>query len=159
MIGVARKPSEAFAAAAAAPPEAARCGSRRSTSAMSPPFLNSYGRSQRHGPLYGLVNNAGVGAGGLLANLSNDDIEATLRLNTLAPIVLTKYVARGMMAAGRGRIVNIASIVAATGYSGLSVYSASKAALDRLHSRAGARSSAGSASPSMRSRRASSTPS
>jgi len=34
--------------------------------------------------------------------MANDDIEATLRLNTLAPIVLTKYVARGMMAAGRG---------------------------------------------------------
>ena len=60
---------------------------------------------------------------------ANGDIEALLRLNTLAPIVLTKYVVRGMMSEGRGRIVNIASIVAATGYSGLSVYSASKAAL------------------------------
>ena len=65
----------------------------------------------------------------MLANTSNNDIEALLRLNTLAPIVLTKYVVRGMMAEGRGRVVNIASIVAATGYNGLSVYSASKAAL------------------------------
>jgi 3-oxoacyl-[acyl-carrier protein] reductase len=76
-----------------------------------------------------LVNNAGASVSGLLANTSNGDIEALLRLNTLAPIVLTKYVVRGMMAQGRGRVVNIASIVAATGYNGLSVYSASKAAL------------------------------
>jgi 3-oxoacyl-[acyl-carrier protein] reductase len=52
-----------------------------------------------------------------------------VRLNTLSPIVLTKYVARSMMADGGGRIVNIASIIAATGYSGLSVYGATKASL------------------------------
>ena len=61
--------------------------------------------------------------------MKTQEIEALLRLNTLSPIVLTKYVARGMMAEGRGRIVNIASIVAATGFNGLSVYAASKAAL------------------------------
>jgi 3-oxoacyl-[acyl-carrier protein] reductase len=43
--------------------------------------------------------------------------------------MLTKYVARSMMVERKGRIVNIASIVAATGYSGLSVYSATKASL------------------------------
>jgi len=43
--------------------------------------------------------------------------------------VLTKYVARSMMTARAGRIVNIASVVASTGYSGLSVYSATKASL------------------------------
>jgi 3-oxoacyl-[acyl-carrier protein] reductase len=52
-----------------------------------------------------------------------------IRLNTISPIVLTKYVARMMMSERSGRIVNIASIVAATGYSGLSVYSATKASL------------------------------
>jgi 3-oxoacyl-[acyl-carrier protein] reductase len=83
----------------------------------------------RVGPIYGLVNNAGAGTEGLLATMANADIEALVRLNALSPIVLTKYVARGMMAEGRGRIVNIASIVAATGYSGLSVYAATKAAL------------------------------
>ncbi|MGA2400026.1 MAG: SDR family oxidoreductase, partial [Steroidobacteraceae bacterium] len=56
-------------------------------------------------------------------------IERLIRLNTVSPIVLTKYVARGMMIERRGRIVNIASIVASTGYTGLSVYSASKASL------------------------------
>jgi 3-oxoacyl-[acyl-carrier protein] reductase len=82
-----------------------------------------------HGPLYGLVNNAGLGSDGLLANTHNSQIEAVIQLNVTAPIVLTKYVARGMMTGGGGRIVNIASIIGSTGYSGLSVYGATKAAL------------------------------
>jgi 3-oxoacyl-[acyl-carrier protein] reductase len=81
------------------------------------------------GAPFGLVNNAGLGTDGLLANMHVSQIEALVRLNTLAPIVLTKYVARTMMTAQRGRIVNIASIVASTGYNGLSVYGATKASL------------------------------
>ncbi len=81
------------------------------------------------GPIYGLVNNAGLGTSGLLSTMRDSDIERLIRLNTVSPIVLTKYVGRMMMAERSGRIVNIASIVAATGYSGLSVYSATKASL------------------------------
>jgi 3-oxoacyl-[acyl-carrier protein] reductase len=130
VIGVARKPSEAFTQAVA---EIGAAGALHfepfdlTDVAAIPAFVRDL--KQRRGPLYGLVNNAGVGTGGLLANMANADIEALLRLNTLAPIVLTKYVVRGMMAEGRGRVVNIASIVAANGYNALSVYSASKAAL------------------------------
>jgi 3-oxoacyl-[acyl-carrier protein] reductase len=81
------------------------------------------------GPIYGLINNAGIGTGGILSNMRLDDIERLVRLNTVAPIVLTKYVARSMMLERAGRIVNVASVVALTGYSGLSVYSATKASL------------------------------
>jgi 3-oxoacyl-[acyl-carrier protein] reductase len=81
------------------------------------------------GPMYGLVNNAGLGTAGLLGTMHDRDIERLVRLNTLSPLVLTKYVARSMMVERQGRIVNIASIVASTGYSGLSVYSATKASL------------------------------
>jgi 3-oxoacyl-[acyl-carrier protein] reductase len=81
------------------------------------------------GPIYGLVNNAGMSAEGALALMSNAQMEQVLRLNTLSPMVMTKYVARGMMADGGGRIINMASIVASTGYSGLSVYSATKGSL------------------------------
>ena len=84
---------------------------------------------RRHGALYGLVNNAGIGTEGLLATMHHTQIEALVRLNTISPILLTKYVVRGMMAEGRGRVVNMASIIASTGYSGLSVYGATKAAL------------------------------
>jgi 3-oxoacyl-[acyl-carrier protein] reductase len=81
------------------------------------------------GPLYGLINNAGLGSSGLLATMSDQQIQRLIQLNTVSPIVLSKYVVRSMMTQREGRIVNIASIVAATGYSGLSVYSASKASL------------------------------
>jgi 3-oxoacyl-[acyl-carrier protein] reductase len=81
------------------------------------------------GPVYGLVNNAGLGTDGSLALMHNTKIERLIRLNTLSPIVLTKYVVRHMMADGGGRVVNIASIVAFSGFSGLSVYSATKASL------------------------------
>jgi 3-oxoacyl-[acyl-carrier protein] reductase len=82
------------------------------------------------GPIYGLVNNAGISFDGVLALMPNSQIEQLVRLNTLAPIVLTKYVVRSMMAdGGGGRIVNIASIIASTGYSGLSVYGATKASV------------------------------
>ena len=84
------------------------------------------------GPLYGLVNNAGLGTGGLLSMMRDADIEALLRVNVLAPIVLTKHVVRSMMSAGTGRIVNISSIVATHGAKGLSAYSATKAALEGL---------------------------
>ena len=82
-----------------------------------------------HGPIYGLVNNAGAGDAGMLSNMPNAVIERLLRLNVLSPMVLTKYVARSMMTRRGGRIVNISSIVASTGYQGLSVYSGTKAAL------------------------------
>ena len=81
------------------------------------------------GPIYGLVNNAATGSDGALAMMPNGQIERAVRVNTLSPIVLTKYIVRHMMADGGGRVVNVASIVGFTGYSGLSVYSATKAAL------------------------------
>ncbi len=81
------------------------------------------------GPIYGLVNNAGIGTAGVLATMPDDDIEKLIRLNTLSPVLLTKYISRAMLADGRGRIINIASIVADTGFSGLSVYAATKASL------------------------------
>jgi 3-oxoacyl-[acyl-carrier protein] reductase len=76
-----------------------------------------------YGPIYGLVNNAGISAEGALALMHNAQLEQVVRLNTLSPMVMTKYVDGG------GRIVNVASIAGFTGYSGLSVYSATKGSL------------------------------
>jgi 3-oxoacyl-[acyl-carrier protein] reductase len=81
------------------------------------------------GAIYGLINNAGIGTEGLLATMHNSEIEALVRLNVLSPVILTKYVVRHMMADGEGRIINLSSIIASTGYNGLSVYGATKAAL------------------------------
>jgi 3-oxoacyl-[acyl-carrier protein] reductase len=81
------------------------------------------------GPIYGLVNNAALGTDGLLGLMQNSQIEALIRVNTLAPIVLSKYVVRSMMSERAGRIVNVTSIIGFTGYSGLAVYGATKASM------------------------------
>jgi 3-oxoacyl-[acyl-carrier protein] reductase len=84
---------------------------------------------KQHGPLHGIVNNAAAGTPGLLANMHQSRIEQLIRLNTISPILLTKHVVRHMMVDGGGRVVNIASIIGFTGYSGLSVYAATKASM------------------------------
>jgi 3-oxoacyl-[acyl-carrier protein] reductase len=63
------------------------------------------------GPIYGLVNNAALGSDGALAMMHNAKIERLIRVNTLSPILLSKYVVRQMMAGGGGRVVNVASLV------------------------------------------------
>ena len=82
------------------------------------------------GPIYALVNNAGMSIEGTLALTSATEIEQVVRLNVVSPILLSKSVLRSMMADGTGgRIVNLSSIMAFTGYSGLSVYGATKASM------------------------------
>src|SRR6516164_5505575 len=81
------------------------------------------------GPIYGLINNAAVGTEGALAIMHNSQIEELVRINTVSPIVLTKYAVRSMLSEGGGRIVNVASIIGFTGYRGLSVYGATKASM------------------------------
>ncbi len=81
------------------------------------------------GPLYGLVNNAAIGLDGVLATMHASDISRVLRVNLEAPILLAKFACRSMLARKEGRIVNISSIIATTGFNGLSVYGASKAGL------------------------------
>jgi 3-oxoacyl-[acyl-carrier protein] reductase len=84
---------------------------------------------KQFGSIYGLVNNAALGTSGILATMHDTRIERLVLLNTVSPLILTKYVVRNMMADGGGRIVSIASIVSFTGYRGLSVYGATKASI------------------------------
>ena len=86
--------------------------------------------TERFGKPYALVNNAALGTDGLLPTLHNSDIEEVIRVNVTSPIIMSKYAVRQMLAARRGRIINISSIVAHTGYRGLAAYGASKAALE-----------------------------
>src|ERR1700761_5065086 len=67
------------------------------------------GLRKQFGPLYGLVNNAALGLSGTLALMHHTRVDEMVRLNTVSPIVLTKYAMRGMMAKGAGRIVNVSS--------------------------------------------------
>ncbi len=74
-------------------------------------------------------SDAAIGHAGALATMHNSKLEEQVRVNTLSPIVLTKYVVRGMMADGAGRIVNVASMIGVTGYSGLAAYAATKTSM------------------------------
>ena len=82
-----------------------------------------------HGAVFGLVNNAAVGADGILATMHEKQIKETINVNLVSPMILTKYVSRSMLANGCGRIINISSIIANTGFNGLSVYASSKGGL------------------------------
>ena len=64
------------------------------------------------------------------ATMHSTEISKILRVNLESPIVLTKYASRSMLINSVGRIVNISSIIAATGFNGLSVYAASKAGIE-----------------------------
>jgi len=79
---------------------------------------------------YALINNAATGLDGLLATQHNTDIRKVITLNLEAPMLLTKYLTRRMIKYRRGRVVNISSIIAQTGFSGLSIYGATKAGLE-----------------------------
>lgn len=131
VIAIARQSSEALAAAQA------ELGGRlhfQAADLFETAALPDLVRGLRRdfGPIYGLVNNAAIGTSGVLATVPDAVIERLIRLNVTSPITLTKYAVRSMMAAettAGGRVVMISSVVASTGYSGLSVYSATKAAL------------------------------
>lgn len=86
--------------------------------------------TKQYGRPYALINNAAVGYDGVLATMHNSEINSLLNLNIQAPILLSKYLLRPMLLNQNGRIVNISSIIARTGFNGLSVYAASKAALE-----------------------------
>jgi 3-oxoacyl-[acyl-carrier protein] reductase len=79
-----------------------------------------------------LVNNAGVARDGVLGLFGDEDIDTVVDLNLKGTIYMTRLVCRRMLAHGGGSIVNVSSVVGRSGYRGLAVYSATKAALEGL---------------------------
>ena len=86
--------------------------------------------TKKYKSIYALINNAGIAFDGVLATMHSTEISKTLRVNLESVIVLTKYTSRSMLINSIGRIVNISSIIATTGFNGLSVYAASKAGIE-----------------------------
>ncbi|MEL6511698.1 MAG: 3-oxoacyl-[acyl-carrier-protein] reductase [Pseudomonadota bacterium] len=74
-----------------------------------------------------LVNNAGITRDNLFMRMSDEEWASVLAVNLTATMKLCKGVMRGMMKARWGRIVNISSVVGATGNPGQANYAASKA--------------------------------
>jgi short-subunit dehydrogenase len=74
-----------------------------------------------------LVNNAGIAVDGLLANAESDSLERLIQLNVTAVTLLASAAAASFSKAGRGTIINIASVVALFPERFNATYSASKA--------------------------------
>ena len=81
------------------------------------------------GPLHILVNNAGMTRDMLALRMADEDWQAVLDVDLSAPFRLARAALRGMLRRRAGRIINISSIVGATGNAGQSNYAAAKAGL------------------------------
>ena len=81
------------------------------------------------GPVSILVNNAGITRDNLLMRMKDEDWQAILDTNLTSVYRTCKAVMRSMMKARRGRIVNIASVIGATGNAGQANYAAAKAGI------------------------------
>lgn len=83
------------------------------------------------GPIYGLVNNAAFAYDDIVTNARISPLEKLFKVNVFSPIMLTKYVIRDMLLhKTEGSIVHVSTVSTATGYKGLSMYAASKGALE-----------------------------
>ena len=82
---------------------------------------------KEHGALHVLVNNAGITRDGLAMRMKDDDWDAVLDTNLKAVFRMSRAVMRPMMKQRYGRIVNITSVVGASGNPGQANYAAAKA--------------------------------
>lgn len=81
-------------------------------------------------PIHVLINNAAMAYDDIVTNLNYNDLKTMFDVNLYSPMFLTKYAIRNMIYNRvSGSIIHISSISAHTGYKGLSMYAASKGAL------------------------------
>ncbi len=97
---------------------------------------------ERHGEIFGLVNNAGITRDGLLMRMSLDDWNRVISVNLTGAFLMCRAFSRGMLRRREGSIVNVSSVVALLGAAGQANYVSSKAGLIGL-TRALAREFAG----------------
>lgn len=84
---------------------------------------------ERYGAITILVNNAGITRDNLLMRMKTDEWDSVLDTNLTSIYRLSKACLRAMMKAKTGRIINIASVVGASGNAGQTNYSAAKAGM------------------------------
>lgn len=84
---------------------------------------------KKYGNINVLINNAGIGIEGILTTMSEMEIDSGIALNFTSAVYLTRACIKSMLGQKSGCIINISSVNALRGHKGLSVYSATKAAL------------------------------
>lgn len=88
--------------------------------------------AQSAGEIDLLVNNAGISIPQSLFDTTVEAFDRTMAVNVRAAMVVTQVVARGMVARGRGAIVNLSSQASMVSLRDHTAYCASKGALDQL---------------------------
>jgi NAD(P)-dependent dehydrogenase (short-subunit alcohol dehydrogenase family) len=84
----------------------------------------------KYGPVYALVNNAGVFHGGAFEEQSESDVREQFETNVFGMMAVTRAVLPSMRAARRGRIINVSSLAGRVAFPLVSVYAASKHAVE-----------------------------
>lgn len=89
---------------------------------------------EKLGPIYGLINCAGMAVDGVLATMPPQQIDRVIEVNLAGTLHLTNLVVRRMLVQKDrgGSIINISSIIGLRGYSGLSAYAATKGGMDAM---------------------------
>ena len=118
-------PLEALAAELGERVHVATCDLSDSASVEALPKL----AAEKMGSVDVLVNNAGITRDNLFMRMSDDEWQSVIDVNLTSTFRLCRGVLRGMMKARWGRIVNISSVVGATGNPGQGNYAASKAGM------------------------------
>ena len=90
------------------------------------------GVDKKFGRIDVLINNAGVVTESILTFMSKDNIRKQINLNLESNIYLTRTCLKSMLRSKKGCIINISSVNAVQGNSGVSVYSATKAGIDGM---------------------------
>lgn len=84
-------------------------------------------------PIYGFVNNAAFAYDDIITNANLERLKYSFDVNFFSSVIIIKYVIRNMLFhKTKGSLVHISSISAHTGYKGLSMYAASKGAIEAL---------------------------
>jgi 3-oxoacyl-[acyl-carrier protein] reductase len=81
--------------------------------------------------IHGYINNAAMAYEDLVTNIHSDKLIMMTKINQIAPMIICKYVIRNMILhQTKGSLVHISSISAHTGFKGLSMYAATKGAIE-----------------------------
>jgi 3-oxoacyl-[acyl-carrier protein] reductase len=87
------------------------------------------GVEEAFGPIYALVNNAGITRDGLILRMKDEDWNAVIAANLNGVFYCCRAVAKKMLKERVGRIINVSSIIGLHGQAGQSNYAAAKAGM------------------------------
>lgn len=125
LSGTRAEPLEALAAGLGGRAHVALCNLADASSVEALPKV----AAEKLGGIDILVNNAGITRDNLFMRMSDEEWNSVIDVNLTSTFRLCRGVLRGMMKARWGRIINISSVVGATGNPGQGNYAASKAGM------------------------------